>query len=111
MFFPLKLVVLRHTLPVVVGNDADHNRKDTMDSAVQAAMKLKVSAEEAHAELERELQVRHRIFDKWVADGKMSYIDARDRYARLQKAVVIVKRAADSESAVPESFEPKVVNA
>lgn len=45
------------------------------------------SIEEAHAEVERELQVRTRIYDSWVRDGKMTSVDAQDRYDRLATAL------------------------
>lgn len=70
-----------------------------MQSAVQEGMKTPVSDMEAWSELERELQVRNRIFDKWVADGKIAWADARDRYARLQRACSIVKRVIDLNDA------------
>lgn len=43
--------------------------------------------EEALSEVERELQVRKRCYDRWVSDGKMGSIDAKDRFARLQAAL------------------------
>jgi hypothetical protein len=110
-FSPPKPVVIAFILPLVVGNHACHNRKDTMDSIVQAAMKVKVSAEEAHAELLREMEVRTRIYDKWVKDGKLSYIDARDRYARMQKALLLVQRAVEVPHLDNAEFVPEVVNA
>lgn len=66
-----------------------------MISAVAEGLKTPVSDMEAWSELQRELQVRHRIFDKWVAEGKIAWADARDRYARLQRACAIVKRVID----------------
>lgn len=94
------------------GNSADHNRKDTVQSAVQAAMASPASDMEAWSECQRELQVRHRLFDKWVADGKISWADARDRYARLQRACAMIKRVIDlndqsqSVDSAPETPQP-----
>lgn len=82
-----------------------------MDSAVQAAMKIQSSPEEALSEVQRELEVRNRIYNKWVADGKLSYIDARDRYARLQKAYLMIKRAVELIPCDNDEFHPEVVNA
>jgi hypothetical protein len=42
--------------------------------------------DEALSEIEREIAVRMRCFDRWVADGKLSYIDGRDRLHRLISA-------------------------
>lgn len=44
--------------------------------------------EEAIAEVDRELQVRKRCYSRWVDDGKMSSVDALDRFERLQTASV-----------------------
>lgn len=82
-----------------------------MDSAVQAAQKMSSSPEEALAEVQRELEVRNRIYNKWVADGKLSYIDARDRYARMQKAFLLLKRTVELATSDNVEFVPAVVNA
>jgi len=74
-----------------------------MQSAIEAGKKEPASDMEAWSELERELQVRHRIFDKWVSEGKLAWADARDRYARLQRACAIVKRVIDLNDAVPNA--------
>jgi hypothetical protein len=41
---------------------------------------------EALAEAVRELQVRQRCYDKWVAEGKLTETEARDRFERLCSA-------------------------
>jgi hypothetical protein len=84
-------------------NSAEHNRKGKVQSAVEAGRKATASDIEAWSELERELQVRHRIFDKWVSDGKLAWADARDRYARLQRACTIVKRVLDLNDTPPST--------
>ena len=38
--------------------------------------------EPALGEVQRELQVRERCYPRWVEEGKMSRIDAKDRMAR-----------------------------
>jgi hypothetical protein len=38
-------------------------------------------------ELQREFQVRLRCYDRWIAEGKLSYSDARDRHQRLRAAI------------------------
>ncbi len=51
------------------------------------------TVEEAAAEVERELLVRTRCYDNWVRDGKMTSIDAVDRYDRLATALEYLKAA------------------
>lgn len=66
-----------------------------MKSPLQAAASITPSAEEAWSELERESQVRGRVYDDWVASRKLSWADARDRYARINMAGCIVKAVLD----------------
>lgn len=42
--------------------------------------------EEAKAELERELNLRIRMYPEWIASKKLSSIDAKDRLERLARA-------------------------
>lgn len=62
-----------------------------MKSALDAAGDVKVSPEEAWSEVERERQVRNRVYEKWVEEGKLSWADARDRYARIVSASAMLK--------------------
>lgn len=57
------------------------------------------SIEEAISELEREAHVRQRCFDRWVEDGRVSYIDARDRQERLLSAIKLLR---DNEELIAE---------
>lgn len=57
------------------------------------------SLEEAISEVDRELKVRLRVYDRWVADGKLSTVDARDRVERLQSALAYLNRQFDLASA------------
>lgn len=41
---------------------------------------------EAIAELEREANVRFKCFDRWIADGRLSEVDAKDRLERIISA-------------------------
>jgi len=41
---------------------------------------------EALAEIERECNVRFKCFDKWIADGRLGAVEARDRIERLISA-------------------------
>lgn len=61
------------------------------------------SAQEALAEVKRELDVRKRCFVRWVDDGKMSEVDAIDRYERLYTAAVVVEQYI-------EAAREKVIN-
>jgi len=45
------------------------------------------SVDEALAEIEREAHIRLKCFDKWVAEGRLSWVDAFDRLERLLSAV------------------------
>lgn len=49
--------------------------------------------EEASSEVERELQVRARIYDAWIRDGKMTNIDGQDRFDRLAVALEYINAA------------------
>lgn len=51
------------------------------------------SLEEAASELDREIKVRVRCYDRWIADGKLSTVDARDRLERMQSALAYLNRA------------------
>lgn len=42
--------------------------------------------EEALAEVEREINVRLKCFDRWVSEGRLSRIEARDRLERMMAA-------------------------
>jgi hypothetical protein len=45
------------------------------------------SVDEALAEIEREAHIRLKCFDKWVGEGRLSWVDAFDRLERLLSAV------------------------
>lgn len=45
------------------------------------------SIEEAMSEIDRECKVRARCYDRWVAEGKLSGVDAKDRAERMQSAL------------------------
>lgn len=62
---------------------------------MEAAKDVKPTKEEAWSELVRELGVRERCFDSWVQSGKLAWADARDRYARLQRAAAFLKAIVD----------------
>lgn len=73
-----------------------------MKTVIDAATEVTVSQEEAWSELERELQVRARVYDKWVTEGKLAWADGRDRLARMQFASRILKRLCDGATLIEE---------
>jgi hypothetical protein len=42
--------------------------------------------EEAISEVDREVRLRQRCYDRWVSEGRLSAVDARDRLVRLEAA-------------------------
>jgi hypothetical protein len=53
----------------------------------QTTQQLREALEPAVSELQRELGVRERCFPRWIELGKVSRIDAKDRFVRHKKAV------------------------
>jgi hypothetical protein len=43
--------------------------------------------EESLDELRREIDVRRRLYDRWVAEGRLSWTDAHDRLERMLSAL------------------------
>lgn len=60
------------------------------------------SLAEAISEIEREANVRYKCFDKWVKDGKLSEVEARDRLERIISAWHFL---SDSDSARAKLLE------
>jgi len=52
---------------------------------------------EALSEVSRELGVRMRCYDRWVDDGKLSSVDATDRYCRLEAAKKYLQLLVDKD--------------
>ena len=52
--------------------------------------------EAALGEVQRELQVRERCYPRWVEEGKMSRIDAKDRMSRQILAEKLLSLLLDS---------------
>ena len=55
---------------------------------------------EAVSEIKRELGVRRRCYARWIADGKLTEVEAVDRMERLEAALAICERSV-SLAAVP----------
>ena len=66
----------------------------------QAHAKLSILAQDdiepALGELTREREVRERCYPRWVEEGKMSRIDAKDRMARILLAEEICALMLDT---------------
>lgn len=52
-----------------------------------AAQTTHRTLEEAISEVQREMDVRRRLYDKWVSEGKLSHVDAHDRLERIMAAL------------------------
>lgn len=48
-------------------------------------------------ELNRELNVRTRCFDRWVSEGRMTATDAQDRLDRLASAVTTLTELQEKQ--------------
>lgn len=55
-------------------------------------------ADEAISEIERELHIRYRCYERWIKDGKLSDTDAIDRIDRLETAVALLQAVAAREN-------------
>lgn len=44
--------------------------------------------EEATSEIQRELDVRRRLYDRWISEGRISRVDAHDRLERMLAALM-----------------------
>lgn len=49
---------------------------------------------EAISELNREIEVRKKIYDRWTAEGKIDRYDAHDRMERIMSALAILIRVS-----------------
>jgi len=71
-------------------------------SKEQAQAKLDIltqdDIEPALGEVQRELQVRERCYARWVGEGKMSRIDAKDRLSRQILAEELLTLLLDSRA-------------
>lgn len=61
----------------------------------QTTAELQSKLDEAASELDREMGVRERCFPGWIETGKVSRIDARDRFTRMKKAQEIINFLLD----------------
>ncbi len=47
----------------------------------------KSTLEEATSEIQREIDVRRRLYDRWILEGRLSRVDAHDRLCRMLTAL------------------------
>jgi hypothetical protein len=83
--------------------ESSYNKWKTM-TAKLLHQQSNCTIEEALSELEREYQVRERCYDRWIQDGKVSRIDARDRMERLAAAICALQ-AMQAAGQVPQPAE------
>jgi len=62
---------------------------------------------ECRDELDRELQVRKRCYDRWVGEGKLSGTEARDRIDRLSGAIDYLSQAEELLAAMEKKAVDK----
>lgn len=65
----------------------------------------KRSLEEAICEIQREMDVRKRLFDRWVSESKMSWVDAHDRLERHMSALTHLLRLSKLDDQASESHD------
>lgn len=56
---------------------------------------MREALDQAGSELDREMGVRERCFPNWIDQGKISRIDARDRFQRMQTAQMLINFMLD----------------
>jgi hypothetical protein len=66
------------------------------EASAQLALLTPDDIEGALGEVQRELQVRERCYARWVEEGKMSRIDAKDRMERQIIAEKLLTLLLDS---------------
>ena len=86
---------MKETTPNTPGNGST-----PVQSKAQAQLALSQlttdQLEEAQGEIDRELLVRERCYPRWVAEGKVSKMDAKDRLYRQKMAREILQMLIDS---------------
>lgn len=56
---------------------------------------MREALDEAGSELDREMGVRERCFKNWVEQGKISRVEAKDRFSRMQIAQMLINFMLD----------------
>lgn len=68
-----------------------------MPSIKELPLECSRSLQESVDEVERELNVRRKCFDRWVGDGRLAQTDALDRFQRMCSAWHYLKRCLTGE--------------
>lgn len=61
--------------------------------------------QEALDEVQREIEVRMRLYDDWVKAGKISYSDAHDRLERMLSAYRLLAGGLEAAGLIEENKE------
>lgn len=56
--------------------------------------------DEAISEIQREIDVRRRLYDRWVTEGKFSYVDGHDRLERMLTALKILLTVTEDDEPI-----------
>lgn len=62
---------------------------------------MRKALEQAGSELDREMGVRERCFKQWIEQGKLSRIDAKDRWERMLLAQQMINFLLDIGGRTP----------
>jgi len=82
---------------VVDGIPEEQPKRRTPEQAVLELEQLDYDkTDEALSEIQREAEVRERCFPRWVKEGRLSRIDARDRLDRQINAANILQLVLDT---------------
>lgn len=66
---------------------------------------------ECVSELEREIAVRKRCYERWIRDGTLMDCDAADRFERLMGLLQFLTKAYPNSNEVAETFTNPVTRA
>jgi hypothetical protein len=64
--------------------------------------------EEATSELAREIDVRRRLYDRWISEGRLSRVDAHDRLCRMLTALRYLINATEETPAAGTVPTPEI---
>jgi hypothetical protein len=92
-------------LPSAAEQEAEKHRLDKVQAVCDLLemneSTLRAQIEGACSELDREQGVRERCYPNWIKDGKVSKIDATDRFLRMKYAQEIMHFLLDIFGASP----------
>lgn len=76
---------------------AEDPRPKICDLKIETAQ-VEYTQQDAIEELVRETNVRARLYDRWVAEGKLTYRDARTRYLCCILAIYLLENPSQLEA-------------